>query len=180
MNKTERLLNKNSFAITRGHDFVEIDGVKWATCNLGAENPEDPGLYFMWGDTKGYPSIRLMDFNEHPHYIGIINNMWAKYNRSDGEKILELEDDPAHVLWGGKWRTPTIDEFRKLDDFFYRNRGDSDTKILFPECNYWTSEKTNVDYCPEAAFVYKRSRQFVMFDTKGRYKLCCIRPVLDV
>ena len=165
--------------ITRGHDFVEIDGVKWATCNLGAKSPEDPGLYFMWGDEKGYSSKRLMDFREHQYYIGGFNGVWAKYNRSDGKKILELGDDPAHVLWGGKWRTPTIDEFRKLDDFFYRNRGDSYTKVLFPECDYWTSEKTNVDYGPEAAIVFKRSRQFVMLDMKGRYRLCCIRPVLD-
>jgi uncharacterized protein YjdB len=26
--------------------------VKWATCNVGAEKPEDYGDYFAWGETK--------------------------------------------------------------------------------------------------------------------------------
>ena len=37
-----------------GHDYVEMgpNGLKWATCNLGAENPEDYGDYFAWGETE--------------------------------------------------------------------------------------------------------------------------------
>ena len=29
-------------------------GPYWATTNIGAENPEDYGYYFWWGDTVGY------------------------------------------------------------------------------------------------------------------------------
>ena len=29
-------------------------GPYWATTNIGAEKPEDPGYYFWWGDTVGY------------------------------------------------------------------------------------------------------------------------------
>ena len=114
MDKTQRLFDKNSFAITRGHDFVEINGVKWATCNLGAENPDDPGLYFRWGDKKG---IYAKDAD-------ITRIIWA---RNEDYCPDVWEDDPASVLWGGKWRLPTIDEARKLLNscvlFTYKERG---------------------------------------------------------
>ena len=35
--------------------FVDLGlSVKWASCNVGAEKPEDFGLYFAWGETEGY------------------------------------------------------------------------------------------------------------------------------
>lgn len=35
------------------HEYVDLGlSVKWATCNVGAEKPEDYGDYFAWGETK--------------------------------------------------------------------------------------------------------------------------------
>ena len=31
-------------------------GTLWATCNIGASKPEEFGLYFAWGETKGHTS----------------------------------------------------------------------------------------------------------------------------
>ena len=31
-------------------------GTKWANMNVGAEQPEDYGLYFAWGESVGYGS----------------------------------------------------------------------------------------------------------------------------
>ena len=37
------------------HEYVDLGlSVLWATCNVGAEKPEDHGLYFAWGETTGY------------------------------------------------------------------------------------------------------------------------------
>ncbi len=39
------------------HDYVDLGlpgGVKWATCNVGAEKPEDAGLFFAWGEVDGF------------------------------------------------------------------------------------------------------------------------------
>ncbi|MCQ2196744.1 MAG: hypothetical protein MJZ60_04385 [Bacteroidaceae bacterium] len=39
------------------HAYVDLGlpgGVKWATCNVGAENPEDAGLFFAWGEVDGF------------------------------------------------------------------------------------------------------------------------------
>lgn len=39
------------------YDYVDLglpSGTLWATCNVGASKPSEYGLYFQWGDTKGY------------------------------------------------------------------------------------------------------------------------------
>ena len=36
-----------------GHEYADLGlSVKWATCNMGAENPWDYGDYFAWGETE--------------------------------------------------------------------------------------------------------------------------------
>ncbi|MCQ2315083.1 MAG: hypothetical protein MJZ85_00135 [Bacteroidales bacterium] len=38
-----------------GHGYVDLglpSGTLWATCNVGADKPEDYGGYFAWGETK--------------------------------------------------------------------------------------------------------------------------------
>ena len=71
--KTERLIQKNDFLLTRGHDFVEIGGIKWATCNIGAKKPTDPGLYFQWGNTKGYTAEEIANMSVDEMYITVYN-----------------------------------------------------------------------------------------------------------
>ena len=37
------------------HEYVDLglpSGTLWATCNVGADNPEDFGDYFAWGETE--------------------------------------------------------------------------------------------------------------------------------
>jgi hypothetical protein len=49
-----------------GYDYVDLglpSGNLWATCNIGAENPEDAGLYFAWGAETGYAAGSGHDFN---------------------------------------------------------------------------------------------------------------------
>ena len=39
----------------QGRAYVDLglpSGLKWATCNVGAENPEDYGNYYAWGETS--------------------------------------------------------------------------------------------------------------------------------
>ena len=101
--KTERLMQKSPFLFTRGHDFVEIGGIKWATCNVGGEKPTDTGLYFQWGNVK-------------PCYIkgSIMYENVKKRNVTDMKDIIEISDDAVHAAWGGTWRLPTISEWRTL------------------------------------------------------------------
>ena len=45
-----------------GYDYVDLclpSGTLWATMNVGASKPLESGLYFQWGDTKGYTTDQL-------------------------------------------------------------------------------------------------------------------------
>ena len=80
------------------HDYVDLGlSVKWATCNLGAEKPQDKGDYYMYGDIVPATS-REQDFP--CPYIG--------------EKVLPSKNDAATVNWGEEWRMPTKEEFQQL------------------------------------------------------------------
>ena len=40
---------------TNGHEYVDLglpSGTKWATCNVGADSPEEYGDYFAWAETE--------------------------------------------------------------------------------------------------------------------------------
>lgn len=107
------------------HEYVDLGlpgGVLWATCNIGAEKPEDYGLYFAWGDTTGY--------NKGEHHFGMYNYVWengkgfTKYNSLrtwgvvDNKFVLDPEDDAAQAKWGSMWRMPS---YQELQDLFNPN-----------------------------------------------------------
>ena len=105
-----------------GFKYVDLglpSKTMWATCNVGADKPEDEGLLFQFGCTNGYR-------------YGDNNNQFKTYNQNEQDtgcefipktasgkiykenEILDLEDDAAHVNMGGKWRMPTRDELEEL------------------------------------------------------------------
>ena len=104
--------------------YVEIDGVKWATMNVGATtvagSPSTSfGDYFAWGETTPrYTSITInskssitfggwksdyssIGYNEGKYYKGNVNT-------------LDSDHDAATYNWGSNWRTPTLNDFNKL------------------------------------------------------------------
>ena len=80
--------------------------VYWASCNLGAEKPEEYGDYYAWGETK--PKSK---YNE---------STYSYYNSSldqfidIGKDISGTEYDAATVNLGSDWRMPTKDEMSEL------------------------------------------------------------------
>ena len=105
----------------KGHEYVEIGGLKWATMNIGASQPSDYGLYFAWGDTQGYTAEQVGS-GEGKKYFGWADYKYGnpddtgitKYNETDGKTILEPSDDAAVANWGGSWRMPTKADFQTL------------------------------------------------------------------
>lgn len=109
----------------KGHEYVEIGGLKWATMNIGASKPSDYGLYFAWGDTQGYTAEQVGS-GEGQKYFGWADYKYVngtsspgpiemtKYNETDGKTILEAVDDAAVANWGGSWRMPTKADFQAL------------------------------------------------------------------
>ena len=60
------------------YEFVDLglpSGLKWAAWNVGAKKPEESGLYFAWGEDKGYVVTRGEVINEeYGKYNAIIKN----------------------------------------------------------------------------------------------------------
>ena len=98
----------------KGHEYVDLGlSVKWATCNVGSEKPEQVGDYIAWGETAPKNVSEYDD--EHYKYYGGSNLTYSKYsNKVDYKTVLEAEDDAATVNWGGSWRMPTKDEMTEL------------------------------------------------------------------
>ena len=108
---TDTLYVRNIVDTVYGKPHVAVDlglSVKWATCNVGAEKPEEYGDYFAWGEVE--PKV---EYSWENYKWGIISNI-TKYNSIDGKIILDAEDDVATVHWGGNWRMPTDAEFTEL------------------------------------------------------------------
>ena len=102
----------NSVRYLLKYDYVDLglpSGLKWATCNVGANSPEEYGLYFAWGETTGYTSddvkSGIREFNEDTYNAGPAASISSN---------LTLEQDAAHVNLGGNWRMPTKEEFQEL------------------------------------------------------------------
>ena len=93
-----------------GHEYVDLglpSGLKWATCNIGANSPEEYGDYFAWGETAPKESYTWGNYKFGDYHCN-------KYNASDGKVTLELDDDAASANWGGTWRTPSKADFEEL------------------------------------------------------------------
>ena len=115
----------------RGKVQLWEGGPYWATTNIGADEPEDYGYYFWWGDTVGYTNngsgwISVKDGTEigisfyssgtaAPTY-GKDNSVLLSTGYIDSTGNLAPEHDAAHVHWGGAWRMPTAAEFSALID----------------------------------------------------------------
>jgi len=98
-------------------------GTLWATCNLGAETPEQFGDYYAWGETK---TKNVFNWESYA-YVGEFDQMGAtspltKYcsvaeqglnGFSDELTTLEASDDAAAVACDGA-RIPTKEEWDEL------------------------------------------------------------------
>ena len=105
--------------IENDHEYVDLglpSGLKWATCNVGANSPEEYGDYYAWGETAPKDNYSWGTYTWR--YGG--SNKLVKYNTDsdygivDNKTTLDPEDDAAAVNWGGKWRMPTDDEWTEL------------------------------------------------------------------
>lgn len=95
-----------------GHEYVDLGlSVKWATMNVGANRPEEYGEYYAWGEIETKDSYTQANYK----WWDADKQEYTKYLKDYYKApTLEKEDDVAAVKWGGKWRIPTIQEFREL------------------------------------------------------------------
>ena len=113
----------------QGHDFVNLglpSGTLWATCNIGADTPEEWGNRYAWGETtiKGTDKYT---WEYYKHCKGSRETL-TKYNQGEQvgyqgytDNLTELEpmDDAATVNWGSGWCMPTLTQIRELSTYTY-------------------------------------------------------------
>ena len=109
-------LNEYAAVTAEAIDLGLPSGVKWASCNLGADSPEGYGDYYAWGETSTKDS-----FGWNSYKWGNERTALTKYNYSsdfgttvDHKRVLDLADDAANAKWGGYWRIPTDDDWKEL------------------------------------------------------------------
>ena len=105
-------------------DYVDLglpSGTLWATCNIGANSPEEYGDYFAWGETE--PKIDY-SWETYKWCMGSYNTLtkyvykgYGKYGYNgftDDIPALLPEDDAAAVNLGEDWETPVYGDFKEL------------------------------------------------------------------
>ena len=105
--------NKQYPKIINGHEYVDLglpSGLKWATCNVGANKPEDYGDYFAWGET----STKAEYNSDNCPTYGLSESELQSQDYIDSEGNITSQYDTARAKWGGKWRMPTFEELNEL------------------------------------------------------------------
>ena len=175
------------------YEYVDLglpSGLKWATCNVGAENPEDYGDYFAWGETKTKDTYT------------------ADNNITNGLQIEDIsgdsEYDAAAANWRGDWRMPILAECAELLEeckwewimqggvYGYRVVGPNGNYIFLPsagyrdgssifydgECGlYWSSTPDNYEDADRADYL-NFDREDCNLNGDKRYRGQSVRPVL--
>ena len=175
--------------------------VKWASCNVGAESPEDYGGYYAWGETK--------EKNDYSSSTSITYGLSTSELRSQG--IIDSDDnltaayDAATDNWGSSWRMPTKEEIEELCNKcsweWTSVNGVSGQKVTGPNGNsiflpaagsrygtevngrgskgsYW-SGSLNEYYSNYACYLYFRSDRLYWGTDVGRYYGHAVRPVTE-
>ena len=103
------------------------NGPCWAECNVGANQPEEYGYYFWWGDTVGYKRnanndgwISVKDLSAFPFSVsscptfGKNNSLLRSAGYVDATGNLAAKYDAATAHLGAPWRMPTDAELSAL------------------------------------------------------------------
>lgn len=164
--------------------------VKWASCNVGANAPEECGDYFAWGEIA-------------PKEVYTLDNCLT-----NGLKLDDISGNPqydaAAANWGGDWRVPTIAEFQELiDNCTWESvclndmqgmqvTGPNGNSIFLPAAGtcpngsptsvgvrgyYWSS--TPYEEGKTSAYAINFLGEYYNSYWIGRYNSLSIRPVID-
>lgn len=117
-------------------------GIKWADRNVGAETPQDNGLYFDWGNVDGHAVdengnvIDGYSFDRDTY----ATTLGGRYKGSE----LDAEHDAATYNMGGDWHMPTSAETNELvenTDHYYI---DEDGNIVAGPFDHTTDDLNKV------------------------------------
>ena len=146
-----------------GETYEAVDlglSVKWATCNIGATNPEEYGNYYAWGEVETKEEYSWSSytycvdtFNKHTKYCSL--SSYGNEGFTDNRVVLDSTDDAAMVNWGETWRMPSNEEFIELKEKCtwvwtsqngvsgYKITGANGNSIFLPAGGYSINDETH-------------------------------------
>ncbi len=177
-------------------------GLLWATCNVGADSPEEYGDYFAWGET--HPKVYYgWDNYQHGYNYSLTKycsiSGYGNNGFTDNLTTLLPEDDAATANWGPVWRMPTMEEFEELynnttvtwttqngvngrlftasngNSLFLPNAGARGETKDYVDCGCYWSSSLSTDF-PNCAWYFEFSSDCHIWDYV-RYYGFTVRPV---
>ena len=154
--------NEVSFTTEAFHTYVDLglpSGTLWATCNVGANLPEDYGDYFAWGETQPKDSYSWDNYLYGSGYNQLTKYCYDSYygynGFADTLTVLLPEDDAVTANWGTDWRMPNNAEWNEL--YYYTTKtqttqngvygtlftGENGNSIFLPAAGCWYNESPN-------------------------------------
>ncbi|MBR5001964.1 MAG: hypothetical protein IKY13_00445, partial [Bacteroidaceae bacterium] len=88
--------------VTNGHEWIDLglpSGTRWATCNIGASQPHQPGVLYAWGEKASKTTYAPETSKTHGKDIDDFSG--------------DATYDVATAQWGKGWRMPTKEEFEE-------------------------------------------------------------------
>lgn len=186
-----------------GHEWVDLGlSVKWATCNVGANNPSDFGGYYAWGEiiTKS-----RYDWDNCFDCLDNSGSYWGFYKLGGQVRFNPYSGcDTARENCGGAWRVPTDEEFNELcakctwtwssnnGANGYMVTGPNGKQIFLPaagwrygtemnvngENGYYWSNTLHPSHSHNASNLYFNKEDYYKNSNNRRYGLS-VRPVID-
>ena len=117
------------------HEYVDLglpSGTLWATCNVGANSPQESGNYFAWGETEPkdtYYWDTYVYYGGYDQGAGVwkmkkycTNTNYGYNGFKDDKTLLDPTDDAATVNWGTDWQTPSEQQIEELCNSNYTTR----------------------------------------------------------
>ena len=111
MPTTSSSVDDSASGTVNGHEYVDLglpSGTLWATCNIGANTPEEYGDYFAWGETQTKDTYSWSTYQyangtfwQDPQLTKYCTDANYGYNGfTDNLTTLQASDDPATANWG--------------------------------------------------------------------------------
>lgn len=100
-------------------DLIDLGlSVKWASCNIGATDPQDIGGFYAWGETRTKTTYSWSNYIWCRGSETTLTKYCTQssYGTVDNKTVLDSADDVAYSTSGGKLRMPTSAEWQELID----------------------------------------------------------------
>ena len=196
-------IEKNIILYAQWKEYEAVDlglSVLWAAFNIGETSP-GADVYssptFAWGHVDS----EAHTWGTYKYCNGTYNTLTKyctdnRYGIVDNITTLSPEDDPATVMWGEGWRTPTKEEWEELraktsswenqgSPYGYKISGNGNSIIIqFNQSStrgcYWTSSLVEDSPCDAYSIYFDiYDGGTFQFNRTNRYSSYPIRPVKD-